>query len=81
MLQFILMLLGLAFGQNNAHTATCNDDNNGQPITQYSPTDGTEPGTGFDPGTGTGDDGTGGPGNGGSTGGNTGQNPPPLVKP
>lgn len=77
MLQFILMLLGLAFGHNNAHTATCNDDNNGQPITQYSPTDGTDPGTG----TGTGDDGTGGPGNGGSTGGNTGQNPPPLVKP
>ena len=80
MLQFILMLLGLAFGHNNAHTTTCNDDNNGQPITQYSPTGG-EPGTGFDPGTGTGDDGTGGPGNGGSTGGNTGQNPPPLVKP
>jgi hypothetical protein len=78
MLQFILMLLGLAFGHNNAHNATCNDDNNGQPVTQYSPTDGTEPGTGFDPGTGVDPDG---PGNGGSTGGNTGQNPPPLVKP
>lgn len=72
------MLLGLAFGHNNAHNATCNDDNNGQPVTQYSPTDGTEPGTGFDPGTGVDPDG---PGNGGSTGGNTGQNPPPLVKP
>lgn len=78
MINFILMLLGLAFGHNNAHNATCNDDNNGQPITQYSPTDGTEPGTGFDPGTGVDPDG---PGNGGSTGGNTGQNPPPLVKP
>lgn len=78
MINFILMLLGLAFGHNNAHNATCNDDNNGQPITQYSPTGGTEPGTGFDPGTGVDPDG---PGNGGSTGGNTGQNPPPLVKP
>ncbi len=72
------MLLGLAFGHHNAHTAKCNDDNNGQPITQYSPTDGTDPGTGNDPGTGVDPDG---PGNGGSTGGNTGQNPPPLVKP
>jgi len=74
MLQFILMLLGLAFGHNNAHTATCNDNNNGQPITQYSPTDGTDPGTGSDPGTG--DDGTGGP-----VGGNTGQTPPPFTHP
>lgn len=78
MINFILMLLGLAFGHNNAQTSTCNDDNNGQSITQYSPTGGTEPGTGFDPGTGVDPDG---PGNGGSTGGNTGQNPPPLVKP
>lgn len=72
------MLLGLAFGHNNAHTATCND-NNGQPITQYSPTGGTDLGTGSDPGTG--DDGTGGPGNGGSTTGNTGQTPPPFTHP
>lgn len=80
MIQFILMLLGLAFGHNNAHTATCNDDNNGQPTTQFSPGDITDPDDdGLDPGTG--GDGTGGPGNGGSTGGNTGQNPPPLVKP
>lgn len=69
------MLLGLAFGHNNANTTTCNDDNNGQPTTQFSPGDITNPDDdGFDPG-------TGGPGNGGSTGGNTGQTPPPLVKP
>lgn len=75
MIQFILMLLGLAFGHHNANTATCNDDTNGQPTTQYSPGDITDPNDdGLDPG-------TGGPGNGGSTGGNTGQNPPPLVKP
>ncbi|MCS3867580.1 hypothetical protein J3D55_000496 [Chryseobacterium ginsenosidimutans] len=77
MLQLILMLLGMAFGHNNANTSSCNHDNNGQPTTQLTnPGGGTDPGTGTDPG-----DGTGGPGNGGSTGGNTGQNPPPFTQP
>lgn len=68
MIQFLLMLLGLAFGNHNGNTCTNNDSNN---IGIQS--GGT--GTGFDPGTGTGgDDGTGGPG--GPIGGNTGQTPP-----
>jgi hypothetical protein len=72
MIQFFLMLLGLAFGHNNANTQSCND-NNGQPTTQLlNPGSGTDPGTGVDPD---------GPGNGGSTGGNTGQNPPPFTNP
>ena len=70
MLQLILMLLGLAFGNHNTDTS----NNNGQITVQFS-----DPGDGFDPGDGTGDDG--GPGNGGSTGGNTGQNPPPFIQP
>jgi len=45
MIQFILMLLGLAFSNNNAHTVT---DNNGQnPVTVQSDTGG---GTGVNPG-------------------------------
>jgi hypothetical protein len=67
MIQFFLMLLGLAFGHNNANTQSCND-NNGQGTTQLiNPNGGTDPGTGTDPG-----DGTGGP-----VGGNSGQLPPP----
>lgn len=73
MIQFILMLLGLAFGHNNANTSSCNHDNNGQVTTQL-----TDPGSGTDPGEGVDPDG---PGNGGSTGGNTGQTPPPFTNP
>ncbi|KUJ49763.1 hypothetical protein [Chryseobacterium sp. JAH] len=62
------MLLGLAFGSNNANTYNNNGTN-----TIMTQLDGT--GEGLDPGTGTGgDDGTGGPG--GPIGGNTGQTPP-----
>lgn len=68
MLQIILMLLGLAFGNNNGN-ATCN--NNGNNITTMDAGSGFDPGTGTDP-----DDGTGGP-----VGGNTGQIPPPFTKP
>ncbi|AZA52626.1 hypothetical protein [Chryseobacterium sp. G0201] len=65
MIQFILMLLGLAFSNNNANTTTCYD-NNGNPVTvQNGPSD---PGGG----TGTGEDG-------GPVGGNTGQIPPPFT--
>ena len=67
MIQFILMLLGLAFGNNNANTS-CNNDNNGTVTIQLTnPGGGTDPGTGMDPG-----DRTGGP-----VGGNSGQLPPP----
>lgn len=61
MIQLILMLLGLAFGNNNANTTNC--DNNGSTVTTQNGT-----GTGIDPGTGTGGD--------GGTSGNTGQKPP-----
>lgn len=71
MIQILLMLLGLAFGNNNGN-ATCNDNNGGTVTTQDS-----GGGTGFDPGTGTDPgDGTGGP-----VGGNTGQTPPPFTHP
>ncbi|WPO82863.1 hypothetical protein SD427_00545 [Chryseobacterium sp. JJR-5R] len=70
------MLFSLAFGNHNANTS-CNNDNNGTVINQLpNPGTGTDPVTGTDPG-----DGTGGPGSGGSTGGNTGQNPPPFTQP
>ncbi|SEM74078.1 hypothetical protein SAMN05421856_10671 [Chryseobacterium taichungense] len=72
MIQFILMLLGLAFGHHNAQTSTCNNDNNGQVTTQLAPGSGIDPGEGVDPD---------GPGNGGSTTGNTGQTPPPFTNP
>ncbi|WP_439479950.1 hypothetical protein [Chryseobacterium aquaticum] len=67
MIQLLLVLLGLAFGNNNGNAA-CN--NNGNNVTTMD----TGSGTGFDPGTGTdpGDDETGGP-----VTGNTGQTPPP----
>lgn len=61
MIQILLMLLGLAFGNNNGN-ATCNDNNGGTVTTQDSG------GTGFDPGTGTGD-----------TGGDTGHKPPTII--
>lgn len=67
MIQFFLMLLGLAFGHNSANTSSCNHDNNGQPTTQLlNPGGGTDPGTGTDPGDGS-----------GPVGGNSGQLPPP----
>ncbi|HEX7869891.1 MAG TPA: hypothetical protein VF455_07230 [Chryseobacterium sp.] len=50
MIQLILMLLGLAFGNNNANTTNC--DNNGGTVKTQNGT-----GTGIDPGTGTGDTG------------------------
>ncbi|MFC3160098.1 hypothetical protein [Chryseobacterium arachidis] len=68
MLNFILMLISLAFGNNNANTSSCNHDNNGQTTTQL-----TNPGGGTDPGDP--------PGSGGNTGGNTGQTPPPFTQP
>ncbi|MCJ8152946.1 hypothetical protein MKJ01_04105 [Chryseobacterium sp. SSA4.19] len=64
------MLLGLAFGHNNANTSSCNHNNNGQGTTQLlNPSGGTDPITGTDPG-------TGGSGGEGDTGGDTGQTPP-----
>ncbi|MFC0428381.1 hypothetical protein [Chryseobacterium scophthalmum] len=44
MIQLILMLLGLAFGNNNANTT--NTDNNQDPITVQN-SGGTTPGTGL----------------------------------
>ena len=67
MIQFFLMLLGLAFGHNNANTSSCNHDTNGQPTTQL-----TNPGGGTNPD---------GPGGGGGTTGDTGQLPPPFTNP
>jgi len=61
------MLLGMAFGHNNANTTTCDD--NQTTITALSDTD---PGEGIDPD---------GPGGGGGTTGDTGQLPPPLTNP
>lgn len=72
MIQFILMLLGLAFSNNNAHTVT---DNNGQNLVTVQSDDGG--GAGLDPGgDGTGNGNGTGHGNGGNTGGDTGQTPP-----
>ncbi|MFP3592169.1 hypothetical protein [Chryseobacterium sp. SIMBA_038] len=70
MIQFILMLLGLAFSHNNANTTTCND-NNGNPVTVQNGPSGPTTGTGED----------GGPGGGGGTTGDTGQTPPPFTNP
>lgn len=45
MIQFILMLIALAFSNNNANTTTCN--NNQNPVTMQNATDpigGTNPG-------------------------------------
>jgi hypothetical protein len=69
MLKFILVLLGLVFGQNNANNSGNNDN-------KLSTNQLVDPGDGLDP------DGNGGPGNGngGSTGGNTGQTPPPFTQ-
>lgn len=70
MIQFFLMLLGLAFGNHNSNTSSCN---NGQVTTQLTTNPnpgGTDPGTGTDPGPG-----------GGPVGGNTGQIPPPFTQP
>ncbi len=72
MIQFILMLLGLAFSNNNANTATTNNSQN-IPVTMQS---GPSDDTGMEGnGNGTGH------GNGGNTGGNTGQVPPPYSLP
>jgi hypothetical protein len=71
MLQLILMLLGLAFSNNNGNSTACHN-NNQDPVTVQN--DGpSDPGGGTDPGTGTGND--------GGTGGNTGQTPPPFTPP
>lgn len=61
MIQLILMLLGLAFGNNNANTS--NTTNNQDPITVQN----SGGGAGFDPGTGT---------DPGDTSGDNGQTPP-----
>lgn len=47
MIEIILMLLGLAFSNNNANTAACNN-NQGQPTVQLigSPGEGLDPGDG-----------------------------------
>lgn len=72
MIQFILMLLGLAFSNNNANTVTTDNSQN-IPVTMqsdpndYTSLDGNGNGTGH--------------GNGGNTGGNTGQVPPPYSLP
>lgn len=68
MFNFILMLLGLVSSHNNANATTCN--NNLDPVTIKSGATGPTTGTGED----------GGPGS-GSTGGNTGQTPPPFTQP
>lgn len=68
MIQFILMLLGLAFSHNNASSAACH--NTQDPIITIQ-NDGPS-----DPGTGTGEG-----GDDGGTGGNTGQTPPPFTNP
>jgi hypothetical protein len=64
MLKFILLLLGLALGQNNACTSGNND--NGKSTNQL-----VDPRDGLDPD---------GPGSGGPVGGNTGQIPPPFTQ-
>ncbi|WP_312389825.1 hypothetical protein [Chryseobacterium sp.] len=46
MIQFILMLFGLAFSNNNANTAACH--NNQDPVTVQSGP--SNPGSGVDPG-------------------------------
>ena len=48
MIQLLLMLLGLAFGNNNGN-AICNDNNGGTVTTQDSGGTGLDPGTGIDP--------------------------------
>jgi len=53
MLNLILMLIALAFGNNSANTQSCNNDNNGQVTKQLTPGGGTDPGTGVNPGEGT----------------------------
>lgn len=70
MIKFILMLLGLTFGHNNINTSLSSNE---QQQTQLVVTD-PNLGNGVDP------NGPG-PGNGGSTGGNTGQTPPPFIQP
>jgi hypothetical protein len=60
MIQFILMLLGLAFSNNNANTAACTNNNQGQTTVQV-----PNSGSGVDPG-----------GSEGDTSGGSGQKPP-----
>lgn len=67
-----MILLGLAFGHHNVQILTSNKNESGQLATQTTLTNGINPEGGVDPD---------GPGNGGSTGGNTGQNPPPFTNP
>lgn len=49
MIQILLMLLGLAFGNNNGN-ATCDNNNGGTVTTQDSGGTGFNPGTGTNPG-------------------------------
>lgn len=63
MIQFILMLFGLAFSNNNANTTACHHNNPGQVTVQSGP---SNPGGGVDPG-----------GSEGDTGGDTGPVRPP----
>ncbi|WP_294209436.1 hypothetical protein [uncultured Chryseobacterium sp.] len=72
MIQFILMLFGLAFGNHNANTS-CN--NNGGTTTIQTA---NNPGTGLTPDPGT-NPGTGGSGGEGDTGGDTGPVLPPKI--
>lgn len=79
MIQFILMLIALAFSNNNAHTVT--DNNSQNPVTvQNGGGAGLDPGGDGD-GSGSGNGNGNGHGNGGNTGGNTGQVPPPYSQP
>lgn len=62
------MLLGIAFGHNNANTTTVND-NIPTTVTSQSENDSTDLGEGTDTDPG------------GPVGGNSGQTPPPSIKP
>lgn len=75
MIQFILMLLGLAFSNNNANTVTTTDNSQNIPVTMQSDPSNATSLEGDGNGNGTGH------GNGGNTGGNTGQVPPPYSLP
>lgn len=73
MIQFLLMLFGLAFGNHNGNPLYNNNGTNSIEI---------QSGERLNPETETGgDDGSGGPGGGGNTSGSTGQTPPPSPRP
>ncbi|WP_294245941.1 hypothetical protein [uncultured Chryseobacterium sp.] len=66
MIEFIMMLIALAFGNNTANTQSCHNNNGTVTVQLTNPGSGTDPVTGTDPGTGEGD-----------TGGDTGPVRPP----